>query len=103
MALRRPIRRRDGARHWTLLRDLADPGLWIERYHLPTWAEYIRHNNRITHEDESAHDRVRALHQGREPPLVRRMSERQTSALPAEAAPPAQPAAEPMTDASRAT
>ena len=32
MAERQRIRRRDGARHWTLLRDLEDPELWIESY-----------------------------------------------------------------------
>src|SRR5690606_25113894 len=34
---RRRIRRRDGARDWTLLRDLTDPEIWIERFKTPTW------------------------------------------------------------------
>lgn len=38
MAERRRIRRRDGARHWLLLRDLSDPELWIERYDTATWS-----------------------------------------------------------------
>lgn len=101
MAERRRIRRRDGARHWTLLRDLSDPELWIERFHLPTWADYIRHNNRITHEDAAAHDRVRALHQGPEPPVIRRMVERQTGSIPAGREPGPRELAEPLTDASR--
>ena len=46
MAERRRIRRRDGARQWTLLRDLENPELWIETYHTPTWVEYVRHNQR---------------------------------------------------------
>ncbi len=46
MTERRRIRRRDGARHWTLLRDLEDPRLWIESYQFPTWVEYVRHNQR---------------------------------------------------------
>jgi len=103
MAERRRIRRRDGARHWSLLRDLADPEIWIERFHLPTWTDYVRHNNRMTHEDAPAHDRVRALHRGPAPPVVRRMIERQTGSLPDGRAPGARELAEPLTDASRAS
>src|SRR3546814_5833778 len=51
MAERRRIRRRDGARHWHLLRDLADRTHWIERYHVPTWLDYVRHNQRRTRAD----------------------------------------------------
>src|SRR5690606_12986729 len=51
MAERRRIRKRDGAMNWTLMRDLADPRIWLERFTLPTWLEYIRHNNRMTQDD----------------------------------------------------
>ena len=51
MAERQRIRRRDGARHWTLMRDLEDPRLWIESYQTPTWVEYVRHNQRRTKAD----------------------------------------------------
>src|SRR5262249_22771693 len=30
-------RQRNGAFEWSVARDLADPELWTERYHLPTW------------------------------------------------------------------
>jgi len=80
MADRQRIRRRDGARQWALLRDLSDPELWIERYKTPTWADYVRLNHRITQNDAYVPARLRALHQGPEPPRVRRMIERQTSA-----------------------
>ncbi len=96
MAERRRIRRRDGARHWTLLRDLADAELWIERYETPTWLDYIRHNNRITKDDAEIPERLRALHRGTERPTVRRMIERQTSALPTQRITPE--LAEPITD-----
>ena len=79
MAERRRIRRRDGARNWRLLRDLADPQLWIERYETPTWLEYIRHNGRITHHDATVPERIRALHRGPDAPRVRRMIERQST------------------------
>jgi MFS family permease len=80
MSDRQRIRRRDGARQWALLRDLSDPEVWIERYKTPTWADYVRLNHRITQNDAYVPARLRALHQGEEPPRVRRMIERQTSA-----------------------
>ncbi len=81
MAERRRIRRRDGARNWRILRDLADPELWIERYETPTWLDYLRHNNRLTQDDANIPAQLRALHRGPEGPRVRRMIERQTSDL----------------------
>ncbi|UDL88538.1 MFS transporter [Mesorhizobium sp. PAMC28654] len=80
MAERGRIRRRDGARNWTLARDLENPSIWIEHYHTPTWLEYIRHNGRATHADAVIGERIRALHSGAEPPHVRRMIERPTTA-----------------------
>jgi MFS family permease len=97
MAERRRVRRRDGARRWTLLRDLADPEIWVERFHVANWIEYIRHNNRITHADALVTGRARELHMGPEPPLVRRMIERQTGQLAAEP----DSLAEPLTDPRR--
>ena len=83
MAQLRRVRRRDGARKWTLLRDLADAELWVERYHTPTWVEYVRHNQRRTHQDLQVLARIRKLHQGDEEPLIHRRIERQTGSLPA--------------------
>jgi MFS family permease len=82
MSERRRIRKRDGARQWTLLRDLANPEIWIERYESPTWVEYCRHNQRVTQADAEIGDRVRALHRGENPPVARRLIERQVSSLP---------------------
>lgn len=82
MAERRRIRRRDGARHWALLRDLTNAELWIERYDSPTWVEYVRQNQRVTQADAEIGERVRALHKGPAPPVVHRMIERQTGSLP---------------------
>ncbi|GAU81598.1 MFS transporter [Bosea sp. BIWAKO-01] len=98
MAERRRIRRRDGARHWALLRDLTDPRLWIERYDSPTWVEYIRQNQRVTQADAMIGDRVRALHQGPNPPVVHRVIERQTGSLPFAQPQPVPDAATPATD-----
>ena len=82
MAERRTVRRRNGARRWSLLRDLADPEVWIERYHSPTWTEYLRHNRRFTHDDAVIGERIKALHRGPGEPPVRRLIERQTGFAP---------------------
>jgi MFS family permease len=101
MAERRRIRRRDGARNWRVLRDLADPQLWIERYETPTWLDYVRLNSRLTQDDATVPERLRALHRGPGAPRVRRMIERQTSSLPTEHAPSPHDPAEPLTDPTR--
>ncbi|MGY6519367.1 MAG: MFS transporter [Lysobacteraceae bacterium] len=101
MAERRQAQRRNGARRWTLLRDLADAQVWIERFHCPTWTEYLRHRERFTTDDGLVGQRVRALHCGPDKPVVRRLLERQTGF------PPEGPEVEPrewtppMTDPSR--
>ena len=77
MAERRRIRRPDGARHWHLLRDLAEPELWTERYDTPSWLDYVRQAQRITQADATIVDRLREIHCGSEPPRVRRRIERQ--------------------------
>jgi MFS family permease len=82
MAERHRIRRRDGARHWALLRDLEDAELWYESYQTPTWTEYIRLNTRPTLADASVGERLRALHRGPEPPRVHRMIVRQAGWRP---------------------
>jgi MFS family permease len=78
MAERRRIRIRDGAGHWTLMRDLENPTTWTETYHVPTWIEYVRHNQRRTQADAAVGDKLTALHRGDKPPRVHRMIERQT-------------------------
>ncbi len=100
MTERRRVRRRDGARRWTLLRDVSDPEIWIERFHLSNWIEYIRHNNRITQADLLVTGRVRDLHSGPKPPLVRRMIERPTRTLHVDAM-ETEGLSEPLTDPRR--
>lgn len=101
MAERKVIRRRNGARRWSLLRDLADPEVWIERYHSPTWTEYLRHNRRFTHDDALVGDEIKALHRGPGAPPVRRMIERQTGFPPDPGEPDKADWKAPMTDQSR--
>ncbi|CAN7254738.1 MFS transporter [Pararhizobium sp. LjRoot238] len=78
MAERRRIRIRDGAGQWALMRDLENPTVWTETYHVPTWVEYVRHNQRRTQADAEIGDRLLELHRGETPPHVHRMIERQT-------------------------
>jgi hypothetical protein len=77
MALRRRARIRDGAKQWVLLRDLENPNIWTESYHLPTWIEYVRHNQRQTYADAEIAERLDALHRGERPPTINHMIERQ--------------------------
>jgi hypothetical protein len=98
---RRRIRRRDGARHWSLLRDLGDSELWIARYTVATWLDYVRHNQRRTHDDAQNTRDILALHMGPEPPRVRRKIERQTSTLPGQRDVSSRELADPMTDTAR--
>ncbi len=78
MQVRRRVRIRDGARRWALLRDLENPESWTESYHVPTWVDYLRHNERRTKADQDSHRALLALHRGPEPPRIHRMIERQT-------------------------
>ncbi|UOA26434.1 MFS transporter [Pseudosulfitobacter sp. DSM 107133] len=81
MSLRRRVRIRDGAQQWALLRDLHQPDHWSESYHVPTWGEYVRHNERRTNADAALSDRLQKLHRGDGGPTVHRMIERQTVPL----------------------
>jgi len=78
---RRRIRIRDGAQQWALLRDLENPDIWSETYHVPTWVEYVRHHERRTQADAEVSDRLLSLHRGENGPKVHRMIERQTVSL----------------------
>lgn len=81
MALWRRARLRDGARQWALLRDLEEPHIWTESYHVPTWVEYVRYNQRQTHADAEIVACLEALHRGGCPPKAHHKVERQTSAV----------------------
>lgn len=85
---RRRIRIRDGARQWALLRDLESPRSWTESYHVPTWIEYLRHNDRRTRADIGNLDALRALNRGANGKFrVHRLIERQTIPLQDDAPP----------------
>jgi len=69
-------RQRNGAYGWSLARDIADPELWTERYHCPTWFDYLRQRNRSTQTERALHQEAMAFHIGPDPVRIRRMLER---------------------------
>ena len=69
-------RQRNGAYGWSIARDIADPELWTERYHCPTWLDYLRQRNRATQSERALHQQAIAFHIGSEPVRIRRMLER---------------------------
>ncbi|OPY96631.1 MFS transporter [Bradyrhizobium sacchari] len=69
-------RQRNGAYGWSIARNIADPELWTERYHCPTWLDYLRQRNRGTQSERALEHQVEAYHIGPAPVRVRRMLER---------------------------
>ncbi|MCP3374413.1 MFS transporter [Bradyrhizobium cajani] len=69
-------RQRNGAYGWSIARDIADPELWTERYHCPTWLDYLRQRNRSTQSERALDNRAAAFHIGPGPMRIRRMLER---------------------------
>ncbi|MHC4049403.1 MFS transporter [Bradyrhizobium sp. 25ACV] len=70
------FRQRNGAYGWSIARNIADPELWTERYHCPTWLDYLRQRNRSTRSEREIEQQAIAFHLGPEPTRVRRMLER---------------------------
>jgi MFS family permease len=70
------FRRRNGAYGWSIARNIADPELWTERYHCPTWLDYLRQRNRSTQVERAMEQQAIAFHLGPDPVRVRRMLER---------------------------
>ena len=69
-------RQRNGAYGWSIARDIADPELWTERYHCPTWLDFLRQRNRTTQSERALYLRAAGFHLGPDPVRVRRMLER---------------------------
>ena len=69
-------RQRNGAYGWSIARDIANPELWTERYHCPTWHDYLRQRMRPTLAERAVQRSAIDLHIGPEPVRIRRMLER---------------------------
>jgi MFS family permease len=70
------IRQRNGAYDWSIARDIADVERWTERFHCPTWLDYLRQRARSTQADRLILEASWAFHLGPEPVQLRRMLER---------------------------
>ncbi|WP_102944877.1 MFS transporter [Stenotrophomonas sp. VV52] len=64
-------RRRDGAVIWGVAEDVATPGVHMEYFVTSSWIEHLRQHERVTAEDRTLQDRVRALHRNEHAPIVR--------------------------------
>jgi MFS family permease len=58
-------RQRNGAYGWSIARDIADPELWTERYHCPTWLDFLRQRNRSTQSERALYQRAATIIWGR--------------------------------------
>ncbi|MBS0376761.1 MAG: MFS transporter [Proteobacteria bacterium] len=76
------LRRRDGARRWSLVQDLDDPERYLERYQAVTWLDHLRQAQRATVADREAREAVLKLHQGPGAPRVRHLVARSPDDLP---------------------
>jgi MFS family permease len=65
-------RLRQGALTWDLLRDISDPGRYIEQVIDESWTEHLRRFDRVTAADVALRERKLAFHIGETPPLVTR-------------------------------
>lgn len=66
----KPARLRDGAHSWGVYEDTEQQGHLIEHFMEDSWAEHLRHHERVTHADKPLQDAVLAFHQGAQPPKV---------------------------------
>ena len=67
------VRQRNGARRWSLMVDVTDPELWVERFQYPSWVDYLRQRHRGTVSDRATWEYARTFHRGDTPPRVRRL------------------------------
>ena len=66
-----PERLRDGATSWTIYESVETPGVWIESFHLPSWAEHLEQHRRTTQGDADAQKQLRDFDQRDSGPVVR--------------------------------
>jgi MFS family permease len=69
----RRSRLRQGALSWELLRDITEPGRYIEQITDESWTEHLRRFDRVTTGDVALRDRKLAFHLGESPPVVTRL------------------------------
>ena len=55
------IRRRDGARAWSISQDIDTVEHWVERFESPTWVDHLRWRSRPTESDQLVRTRLNSL------------------------------------------
>ncbi|MFM5931772.1 MAG: MFS transporter [Novosphingobium sp.] len=70
------VRLRNGGFNWTISRDIAAPNVWLERYHCPTWGDYLRMRDRYTQADSEVQTAADAFNRTGHGTRVRRWLER---------------------------
>ncbi len=68
----RRSRLRQGALEWALLRDISQPGRYLEQITDESWTEHLRRFDRVTASDVALRERKLAFHLGDAPPQVHR-------------------------------
>jgi MFS family permease len=66
-------RRRNGATSWRLFRDVEQPGRYVERFIIASWAEYVRLRQRMTLADRELTERMDALQRPGVPVRISRL------------------------------
>jgi MFS family permease len=69
-------RLRNGGFDWSLSRDIANLSLWTERFHCPTWGDYLRQRSRLTKLDLELQALADSFHTAGSGRRVRRRLER---------------------------
>ncbi len=64
-------RLRNGATRWDLHQSVEDPEIWIESFHLPSWAEHLEQHARVTRHDADLQQSVRTFDTRESGPVVR--------------------------------
>lgn len=77
----RQSRERNGAFANTLMRDISNPEIWVEKFVYATWSDYLRSRERPTTEDRLHRDKAVEFHSGDELPKIRLYLERPTGSV----------------------
>jgi hypothetical protein len=64
-------RLRNGATRCYIHQSVEEPGVWVETFHLGSWAEHLEQHGRVSVADMHLHKDLRTLHQGPGAPVVR--------------------------------
>ncbi|MGE3690841.1 MAG: MFS transporter [Novosphingobium sp.] len=70
------LRKRIGGFDWSISRDIANPSIWVERYHCPTWGDYMRMRDRYTQADLAIQEQADSFNRTGQGRRVRRRLER---------------------------